>query len=450
MLPRAKLEGGSGELPKIALPFEEGAPDPIVRKRRTHVTLDRAIRFEKTPGCCGCEKVAEGVPHTDACHERFGTLLENEKLARAAKEHGISAPETPAPKTTSAAPKTPAGPMLIQEALDAKAFFQCCHAAPGKFDAKGPEPKDPQKLGDFWEYDDSKAAWKMVHLRPRKRLYAPVGKDCPFEAKDVTSERLTEWKCHGVTSVHRDNWQAHPHQRISSKSWAGCTWFFPSKPIGPKQGTMNACQANVSKANHHSQRFEKRSDFFIASMSRDYPKSSTELRSIAAGISLVKPPKARKIRGDKGHTMFEFCCCEDSMLGKVNQERDMDHLRITKEGNNMADDREVDSLIQLLSNFPGCDLWASIPCDPWSAWQQVNKSRLGKSFVRRLETSRRKSRKILKNFIRCAEKVLENGGHVAFEWPRGCAGWNLPELVQFLVKRNLYVAEPDGCIRTCR
>ena len=97
----------------------------------------------------------------------------------------------------------------------------------------------------------------------------------------------------------------------------------------------------------------------------------------------------------------------------------------------MADDREVDSLIQLLSEFPGCDFWARIPCGPWSTWQQ--------------ETSRRKPRKILKNFIRCAEKVLENGGHVAFEWPRGCAGWNLPELVQFIVKHNLYVAEPDGC-----
>ena len=125
----------------------------MVRKRRTYVTLDRAIRFEKTPGCRGCEKIAEGVPHTDACHERFGTLLENEKLASAAKEHGISAPETVGPKTPSAVPKTPAGPMLIQESLDAKAFFQSCHA-PGKFDAKGPESKDPEKLGDFWEYDE--------------------------------------------------------------------------------------------------------------------------------------------------------------------------------------------------------------------------------------------------------------------------------------------------------
>ena len=69
--------------------------------------------------------------------------------------------------------------------------------------------------------------------------------------------------------------------------------------------------------------------------------------------------------------MFEFCCCEDSMLGKVNQERDMDHLRITKEGNNMADDREVDSLIQLLSNFPGCQhpLW---PLEHMAASQQIS------------------------------------------------------------------------------
>jgi hypothetical protein len=40
---KEKLEGGSGELPKIALPFEEGVPDPMVRKRRTYVTLDKAI-----------------------------------------------------------------------------------------------------------------------------------------------------------------------------------------------------------------------------------------------------------------------------------------------------------------------------------------------------------------------------------------------------------------------
>ena len=77
----------------------------------------------------------------------------------------------------------------------------------------------------------------MIHNRPRKRLFAPVGKDCPFDAKDITSERLTEWKCKGVTSVHRDNWQKNPYQRISSKSWIGSTWFFPKKHVEKVKGT---------------------------------------------------------------------------------------------------------------------------------------------------------------------------------------------------------------------
>ena len=34
---------------------------------------------------------------------------------------------------------------------------------------------------------------------------------------------------------------------------------------------------------------------------------------------------------------------------------------------------------------------------------------------------------------------------MAFEWPRGNAGWKLPELVKFIAEHNLYVAEPDGC-----
>ena len=34
---------------------------------------------------------------------------------------------------------------------------------------------------------------------------------------------------------------------------------------------------------------------------------------------------------------------------------------------------------------------------------------------------------------------------MALEWPRGCKGWSLPELVQFIKKHNLFVAEPDGC-----
>ena len=65
--------------PKIALSFEEGAPPTPGRVRRTYVILDRAIRFGKTVGCKGCDRITEGVKHSEACHERFRSLLEKEK-----------------------------------------------------------------------------------------------------------------------------------------------------------------------------------------------------------------------------------------------------------------------------------------------------------------------------------------------------------------------------------
>ena len=95
--------------------------------------------------------------------------------------------------------------------------------------------------------------------------------------------------------------------------------------------------------------------------------------------------------------------------------------------------------------FPGADLWGSIPCDPWCSWQYVNCAKHGEPYRRKLALSQKKSRKILRNFIRCAEQILAQGGHVAFEWPRGSRGWALPELVKFIRKHNLFVAEPDGC-----
>ena len=34
---------------------------------------------------------------------------------------------------------------------------------------------------------------------------------------------------------------------------------------------------------------------------------------------------------------------------------------------------------------------------------------------------------------------------MSFEWPRGCSGWSSAELVKFIKKHGVFVAEPDGC-----
>ena len=234
----------SVKLPSIAereaLPLEGPAPPPVARKRKTYVTLERAIKYGKTIGCKVCDRIAEGVPHSDACQERFRTLLQEDRMAKEASARGISVPGTPAPDTPVGAPRTPAMPSVEQDvsrtcaphpqnSLEVKAFFASCHAAPGEQDhGRSSDDSNPR---DFGEYDDLKSAWKMNHVRPRKRLYAPVGKDCPFSADEIGPQRVTEWKFKGVVSVYKDNWQVHPHQRISSKSWIGTTWFFPNKKV---------------------------------------------------------------------------------------------------------------------------------------------------------------------------------------------------------------------------
>ena len=50
------------------------------------------------------------------------------------------------------------------------------------------------------------------------------------------------------------------------------------------------------------------------------------------------------------------------------------------------------------------------------------------------------SRKWLKHFLETAEKVLCQGGHIAFEWPKGTKGWQLPWPQE---SKWFKVADPD-------
>ena len=51
---------------------------------------------------------------------------------------------------------------------------------------------------------------------------------------------------------------------------------------------------------------------------------------------------------------------------------------------------------------------------------------------------------MLKHFIQIAEVVLDQGGHIAFEWPKGAKGWMLPKLVAFMKRHKMYLAECHG------
>ena len=75
----------------------------------------------------------------------------------------------------------------------------------------------------------------------------------------------------------------------------------------------------------------------------------------------------------------------------------------------------------------------------------MNEHTLGDDYRQQLKKDRAKSLKMLKSFIRVAERILELGGHVSFEWPKSCRRWIIPELLEFITKHDLYSCVVDGC-----
>ena len=139
----------------------------------------------------------------------------------------------------------------------------------------------------------------------------------------------------------------------------------------------------------------------MASASLDHPDLAAAIQQAAKGVDQIKPPKARRARGSNSKVMIDFCCSENSSLGKANEERSIGHIRLTEKSSDMANLEEIKDLLKVMKLFPGADLWGSIPCSPWSRWQDVNLAKGGKGYAKRLKAARKKSLKILRNFIRC-------------------------------------------------
>eukprot|EP00438_Fugacium_kawagutii_P003567 Skav226536 [mRNA] locus=scaffold4831:171920:204024:- [translate_table: standard] len=159
---KARDEGGSGELPKIALPFEEGAPKTPARVRRTYITLERAIKFGKTVGCKGCERIAEGVKHSDACHERFRLLLEEEskkaKTEAEEKKKLLALEDKPKiPSEPSRGPELPDFENLMEAVHESDEAKRKARGLPAGA-AKAKTSTDAENLGDYWELRAAEAA----------------------------------------------------------------------------------------------------------------------------------------------------------------------------------------------------------------------------------------------------------------------------------------------------
>ena len=142
-------------------------------------------------------------------------------------------------------------------------------------------------------------------------------------------------------------------------------------------------------------------------------------------------PGKRQARMDKLPVMFEYACSPESNMGRVFEGLGIPHVRLAQEFIDLSTD---EGEIQLQSQIEGCDkpnLWTAIPCTSGSAWQRLNKAKLGSQFKKKLKQKVRESRELFSRFRRHAETVLHQGGSVSFEWPRDCDSWARDDVAAF-------------------
>ncbi len=102
---------------------------------------------------------------------------------------------------------------------------------------------------------------------------------------------------------------------------------------------------------------------------------------------LVKKPKSdgnnrrqrradqkSKVPGPKS-TVYEFACSQDSQMGQINEELEINHVRLCKEHINLCDPDCCDQLDYQIRAAGECappHLWSAIHCTSGSAWQYLN------------------------------------------------------------------------------
>jgi hypothetical protein len=148
--------------------------------------------------------------------------------------------------------------------------------------------------------------------------------------------------------------------------------------------------------------------------------------------------------GTQEYGIMEFCCGPDSLMGqRAKHFRGCKVLRLTEK-----EDVTSEGGLRLALTFANKGMqrvlqFASIPCTGGCPWQHINARRPGgrERMTRHYDLFRR----IWKSFVRVAEQVLSNGGHIAFEWPNNCAYWRWDCVQAFVRKHNLHSAVFHGC-----
>ena len=96
-------------------------------------------------------------------------------------------------------------------------------------------------------------------------------------------------------------------------------------------------------------------------------------------LNIIKHVKSKKSTPCMTY-VIEFCCDEDSELGKQSQTlKNIEVLRVTERMDAMSP-QTLKSLLEYAEKHPGCHIHSSIPCTAWTNVQNLNVAMHGEPF----------------------------------------------------------------------
>ena len=115
--------------------------------------------------------------------------------------------------------------------------------------------------------------------------------------------------------------------------------------------------------------------------------------------------RSRRLGGLEGRdTLFEYACSDDSTLSHAALNLGVNAVRLSESVLDLANPDHVDQVLAQM--LPGCDVWVSIPCTHFSAWQHMSIHRHGRAYEEKLEARRQHTREMLRLAMRVLSRPL--------------------------------------------